>query len=96
MKGGFRYEFGERFKRDFKRLDPEMQGRVTECIKDLLKDPIPASRRAHRINTDQFPKVFSVDVTSNKAYKLSFHLSDDGQTVHLRRIGTHSEIDRIC
>lgn len=91
MQGGWKIAFTERFNRDFKGLPPELQEAVRECIRDFAKDPIPASRRAHRINA-KLPKVFSVDVTSNKAYKLSFHI--EGDTAMLRRVGTHREIDR--
>ena len=92
MQGGLQVAFTERFNRDFKRLPADVQDAVRECIKDFAKDPIPASRRAHRINTKQFPKVFSVDVTSNKAYKMSFSI--EGEAAILRRVGTHREIDR--
>jgi mRNA-degrading endonuclease YafQ of YafQ-DinJ toxin-antitoxin module len=94
MKGGFKFAFTERFKKDYKRLSPDLQHMADQCIRDLAKDPIPASRRAHRINNDQFPKVFSLDVTPNKSHKLSFHI--EGDTAWLRRIGTHGDIDRSC
>lgn len=92
MQGGFGIAFTERFKKDYKALSPDLQNAVDECIVDLGKDPIPATRRAHRINTGQLPKVFSLDVTSNKSHKLSFQL--EGTTALLRRVGTHREIDR--
>lgn len=92
MQGGLTVSFTERFKKDYKRLSVDLQRQVDECIMDFCKDPIPASRRAHRINSDQFPKVFSVDVTPNKSHKLSFEI--DGNVAKLRRIGTHGEIDR--
>ena len=84
--------FTDSFKRDYKRLSVDLQRQVDECIKDLYRDTIPASRRRHRINSDRYPKVFSVDVTSNKSHKLSFEY--EGKAVKLRRIGTHGEIDR--
>lgn len=92
MEGGFKKvaKTGT-FERDFKRLSPEIQRAVEECVRDLYRSPIPNSRRAHRIN-DSLPKIFSVDVTSNKAYKISFGI--DGDTCILRRVGTHRQIDR--
>ena len=75
MQGGFKLAFTDRFKKDFKRLSPDLRRHAEQCIRDIAKDPIPASRRAHRINTDQFPKVFAVDVTPNKSHKLSFHMA---------------------
>lgn len=92
MQGGYTVAFTERFKKDYKSLSPDLQSAVDECIKDFSKDPIPASRRGHRINTGRFPKVFSVDVLTNKSYKLSFEIN--GDEVMLRRVGTHREIDR--
>jgi len=93
MQGGFTVTFTERFKRDYKRLPADLQKAVNDCIRDLMKDPVPAARRAHRINDKQFPKVYSVDVTPNKSHKLSFEIVD-GNTAVLRRVGTHKDIDR--
>jgi mRNA-degrading endonuclease YafQ of YafQ-DinJ toxin-antitoxin module len=92
MEGGFKSvaKTGT-FERDYKRLSPELKRAVDDCIRDLYKSPIPSTRRAHRIN-DSLPKVFSVDVTSNKAYKLSFQI--EGEMCILRRVGTHAQIDR--
>lgn len=92
MQGGYGIAFTERFKKDYKSLSPDLQTAVDNCIKDLAKDPIPATRRAHRVNNGQFPKVFSLDVTSNKSHKLSFEIN--GTQALLRRVGTHREIDR--
>lgn len=92
MQGGYTVAFTERFKKDYKSLSPDLQNAVNDCITDLAKDPLPASRRGHRINSGQFPKVFSVDVLPNKSYKLSFEI--DGTQAMLRRVGTHREIDR--
>jgi mRNA-degrading endonuclease YafQ of YafQ-DinJ toxin-antitoxin module len=92
MQGGFKVAFTDRFKRDYKALPTDIRHQVDECIRDLAKDPIPTSRRAHCIDRASKPKIFSVDVTSNKAWKLSFQL--EGQVATLRRVGTHKEIDR--
>ena len=60
---------------------------------DFERDPLPSSRRPHSVTPrGQKPTVFTMDVTSNKAYKLSFHLEDGGAV--LRRVGTHGQIDR--
>jgi mRNA-degrading endonuclease YafQ of YafQ-DinJ toxin-antitoxin module len=79
------------FKRDFKRLDPQLQSEVIHAIEDLLSNPIPTSRRFHTIDRTR-PKVYSIDVTGNKSHKISFQI--DGETATLRRVGTHKEIDR--
>jgi mRNA-degrading endonuclease YafQ of YafQ-DinJ toxin-antitoxin module len=92
MQGGYTIAFTERFKKDYKALSTDVQDAVDACILDLEKDPLPAVRRGHRINAGRFPKVFSVDVFSNKSYKISFEIN--GKEALLRRVGTHREIDR--
>ena len=83
-----------RFTRDYKRLPPDIQREVDNCLRDLGKQPVPAMRRLHRISpAGQRPQIFSVDVLPNKAYKISFEL--DGPHAVLRRVGTHQEIDRL-
>ena len=54
--------------------------------------PIPRSLRLHALSGYKNPKVFTIDVTSNHAYKISLEI--DGQTANLRRIGTHKVLDR--
>lgn len=79
------------FKRDYKRLDPQLQNQVDEALVDLLKNPVPSSRRFHIIDNAR-PKVYSIDVTKNKSHKISFEI--DGSACLLRRVGTHKDIDR--
>ena len=93
MKGGWAIRLTDRFVKDFKSLPIDLQKQVEACIKDLGVDPIPNTRRAHRISiAGHRPQVFSVDVSSNKSHKLSFEI--DGNTAVLRRVGTHRELDR--
>ena len=93
MTAGFRsVSSTEAFKRDFKRLDPQTKRYVEECIQDILQAIIPERRRFHCIDQGR-PKVFSVDVTTNKAYKLSLQI-EEGVAI-LRRVGTHVVIDRV-
>ena len=92
MEGGFKkVARTDAFKRDYKRLKPDLQKLVDDCIKDLFKSPLPSARRAHRIN-DGLPKIFSADVDPNKSHKISFQI--DGETCILRRVGSHKAIDR--
>lgn len=95
MKGGWAVRVTERFAKDYKRLPVDIRRLVDDCINDLALDPIPNSRRPHSISpAGRRPQVFSLDVTTNKAYKLSFEL--DGNCAVLRRVGTHREIDRLA
>ena len=60
---------------------------------DIQKDPMPGVRRPHSVTPrGKKPTVYTVDVTANKAYKMSFQM--DGDTAILRRVGTHKAIDR--
>lgn len=79
------------FERDVRRLAPDIQREVMLAIEDLAKDPIPASRRFHALSGTR-PKVYTMDVTGNKAYKMSMEI--EGSKVILRRVGTHKQIDR--
>jgi mRNA-degrading endonuclease YafQ of YafQ-DinJ toxin-antitoxin module len=94
MKGALKVNWTDSFRRDYQRLPIEIQDEVIACVKDIQeRDPLPASRRPHSVSPKGMrPKIFSLDVTSNKAYKLTFNLI--GQTCLLRRVGTHSMIDR--
>ncbi len=93
MRGGYKIRVDLPFQRDFKKLPPEIRDEVEECLKDLGSDPIPVSRRAHSVSPKGHkPTIFSLDVTSNKSHKLTFHL--EGDTAVLRRVGTHKQIDR--
>lgn len=95
MKGGWCVRLSARFKRDFKSLSIDLQKQTLACIQDLGTDPIPAVRRAHSISpSGRRPQVFSVDVTPNKAYKMSFEL--EGNIAIVRRVGPHKEIDRLA
>ena len=81
------------FERDFKRLDPQNQREVEDCLRDLLRDVIPGVRRFHCIDQNR-PKVYSIDLNAQKTHKISFQI--EGATVILRRVGTHRVIDRSC
>jgi hypothetical protein len=84
----------DRFEREIKALKPDILEAAKEAIKDLQKDPIPTSRRLHKLGGYKNPKVYTVDVLSNHSYKISLEI--DGQTATLRRIATHKEIDRVA
>ncbi len=93
MKGGFSVHATEKFIRDYKRLPSDIQQEVEACIKDLTQDPVPSSRRPHSVSPKGLkPAIFTLDVTSNKAYKLSFQIS--GNVATLRRVASHKQIDR--
>ncbi len=93
MRGGFQIELTARFRRDYESLSVDIKRHVDLCIIELGQDPLPNTRRAHAVTPrGHRPTIYTVDVTANKAYKLSFHVAD--RTAVLRRVGTHRQIDR--
>lgn len=95
MRGASGVAYLDSFKKDASKLDASTQRLIADCISVLLKDPIPGARRAHNLTPrGNKPTIYTVDLTPNKAYKLSFHM--DGQVAVLRRVGTHKAIDRNC
>jgi mRNA-degrading endonuclease RelE of RelBE toxin-antitoxin system len=81
-----------RFDREHKRLSPELKQELKSALEDLLRDPIPLSRRFEKLEGYRKPNIFTIHVTKNHSHKLSFELIEDRAV--LRRIATHSEIDR--
>lgn len=80
-----------KFAKDYESLDPVLKQEADNAIKDLMKCPIPASRRMHGLRGYKNPKVFTIDVLSNKSYKISLEI--DGTHAILRRVATHKIID---
>jgi uncharacterized protein YdeI (YjbR/CyaY-like superfamily) len=96
VRGFRRLQAADTFKRDYKKLEPGHKKAVEDCIRDLQADFIPAQRRWHRVDRNQRPPVFTVDVYPNKSWKLSCHVEDteDGPLLVLRRVAPHNVIDR--
>lgn len=81
-----------RFKREYKKLSPELKQDLKSALEDLLRDPIPPGRRFEKLEGYRNPNIFTIHITKNHSHKLSFELIEDRAV--LRRISTHSEIDR--
>jgi mRNA-degrading endonuclease RelE of RelBE toxin-antitoxin system len=82
----------EKFEKDLKRLPPDILDAAKDAIRDLFQHPVPTRRRLHALHGYQNPKVFTIDVTANHSYKISFEIN--GHTANLRRVSTHKVIDR--
>jgi len=82
----------ERFKRQLLGLPIDLQRAAREALKDLQRDPVPNSRRMHSLSAYGRPLIYTIDVTTNKSHKISFHL--EGTIAVLRRVSTHKAIDR--
>jgi hypothetical protein len=93
MRGGFKVSPTASFLADLAGLTAQQQKDVKDCLSDLAKDPIPPGRRMHPVTpAGMKPKIYTVDVYSNKSYKISLQL--DGELLILRRVGSHKQIDR--
>jgi addiction module RelE/StbE family toxin len=75
-----------RFKRAYKKLDAQIQKGVDEAIQDLRKNPIPNSRRVHKMGG--YDDVWEVRI--NRDYRMSFQL--DGDKAILRNVDSHDEL----
>ncbi|NIE68211.1 hypothetical protein [Burkholderia sp. Ax-1719] len=85
-------QFTARFQKEYKALSHELRDEVDQVLRDLLKNPIPPGRRFHSLGGYKNPKLYTIDVTVNRAYKISLEL--DGTLATLRRVATHKQIDR--
>lgn len=80
-----------KFKKDYDSLDSGLQRDTDDAIRDLMKNPIPSTRRLHALRGYKNPKIFTIDVRSNKSYKMSLEIN--GTHAILRRVATHKTID---
>ena len=93
MIGGLSVQLTQAFEKDFAGFPGDIQRAILGCIRDLEQEPIPAGRRVHSVSAKgKKPTIYSADVTSNKSYKLTFHIEQ--RVAYLRRVATHKQIDR--
>lgn len=98
--GGIRFSrlaAKKRFKKEYKKLDSQLQDRADAVLRDLRKNPLPAGLRFEKLKGYSEPSIYTVHVDGN--YKISLEVADgnpgeDGCVAVLRRVATHSEIDR--
>ena len=91
--GGIRIRkifFPQQFKRDRRKLEPQLARRLDAKLRDLLRDPMPPGLRFEKLKGYNKPALYSFHVTGN--YKVSLEIQ--GDTAILRRVGNHDEIDR--
>ncbi len=89
-----RTDWSPTFTNDYEKLPDNIKLLVLQALKDLCREHIPARLRLHPLGGYRNPKVYTIDVAGNHAYKAS--LSIDGETARLRRVGTHKQIDRTA
>jgi mRNA-degrading endonuclease RelE of RelBE toxin-antitoxin system len=81
-----KFQYKERFKKAYKKLDPRIQEEVDETLKDLQKSPIPRGRRAKKMRGHHNPEIWEARVNDN--FRITFELNDD--MVVLRNVGSHN------
>ena len=93
MRGGLKCILSGPFQASFDRLPLDVQREVAECVEEFGRDPLPAARRPHRITArGKRPIIYSMDVTKNKAYKVSFAVLNNRAVLLL--VDSHKSIDR--
>lgn len=85
-------EFTERFRREYRRLDPQTASKADAAIRLIcgLPTPLPKTCRHHTLSGFK-PTIHVVDVTSNHAYQITFR--KQGDVITLLRVATHRQID---
>lgn len=81
----------KRFKRDYKKLSPQLQSKVDDKLSQLLKPGQVNGISFEKLKGYSNPDIFTIHVTGN--YKISMLIG--GGEVKLRRVGTHNKIDRL-
>ena len=74
----------ERFKKDFKRLPTEIQGRVGKALELFLANSRHPSLHVKKM--EGAPDIWELRVTDN--YRITFQFVQEG--ILLRRVGTHN------
>ncbi len=81
-----KFQYKERFKKAYKKLDPRIQEEVNETLKDLQKSPTPRGRRVKKMHGHYNPEIWEVRVNDN--FRITFELN--GDTAVLRNVGSHN------
>ena len=85
--------FTDRFKRAYKSLPQDIQNQVNNALRNLKKNPRPASIRFEKLKGYRKPNIFTIHATANHSHKVSFEL--DGTLAILRNVGTHKLLTGI-
>jgi mRNA-degrading endonuclease RelE of RelBE toxin-antitoxin system len=83
-------EYSDKFKKDFKSLDPLIQLKAESKIQALFQNPRPSGLVFEKLKGYKRPDIYTIHVTGN--FKISLQI--DGSIATLRRIGVHNTIDR--
>lgn len=79
--------FTQPFQRDYRVLPPDVKRALSKALKFLLSNPRHPSLQAKKI-----PGTEIWYARTSRAYRFTFQL--EGETVTLRRVGTHAILSR--
>lgn len=85
------YKTRDRFDRDLRKAPPDIQKAALAAIDRLISDGSKGSLRPHALSGYN-PKVFKIDVRADHSWQISYEI--EGETAILRRLATHSVMDR--
>ncbi|MCL2076407.1 MAG: type II toxin-antitoxin system RelE/ParE family toxin [Betaproteobacteria bacterium] len=78
-----------RFDKEYRKLDPVVQGRVDKALSKLVQTPMPPGIDFEKLKGYQDPGIYTIHATGN--FKVSFEI--DGSEAVLRRVAVHDDID---
>lgn len=85
-----RWSKSKRFHKNYDKLTIELRDQVDQKLQDLTRDPRPPGLAFEKLKGYEKPCIYTLHVTGN--YKISMEIA--GSHAHLRRVGSHDDIDR--
>lgn len=79
-------QYSSRFKKSFKKLDPQMQRKARRKLELFLKDPFSPRLDTHKLK-GQLKGYWSLSITDN--YRVLFEFLDNQESIGLIDVGTH-------
>ena len=79
-----------RFKKQFKKIPPEIKKDLEQVFTHLLENPRPSGLRFEKLKGYRKTDIYTIHINGN--YKISFEI--ESSTAKLRCVGVHNEIDR--
>lgn len=82
----------QKFEADVADLEPDTVRALKDALELLQTNPQAKSLRLHSLKGYGKPTIWKIDVFTNKSWQVTFELI--GDTASLKRVATHSAIDR--
>jgi mRNA-degrading endonuclease YafQ of YafQ-DinJ toxin-antitoxin module len=81
-----------RFEAEARALEPTVARALGDALELLLRNPLARSLRLHPLTGFGKPTIWKIDVFANHSWQVTFEMA--GTVAHLKRVATHSEVDR--